>query len=168
MTGNFFRAGLIAACLALACAKGDDVRSIRELVDKGAALGEKHDIAGLMDLAAEDFLALPGNVDPRSVRAILWRAFRHYGTFKILYPVPKVTVSKEAEEASASFPFLIVRENVAFPNLKDLVDDPQRWLEEVGENADLYSLEMELSKGSGEWLVRRAVLKRFTGRSFKE
>jgi hypothetical protein len=77
-------------------------------------------------------------------------------------------VESEGEKASASVPFLIVRENVSLPGLKDFAHDPQRWLEEVGENADLYSLEMELVKQSGEWLVRRVTLKRFTGLSFKE
>jgi len=166
---------LIKACLVaafmmalLGCGQGDDVQAIRELVDKGAALGEKHDIGGLVELAAEDFVALPGEMDRQSVKGVLWRVFRYYGAFRVLYPLPKVTVEPEGGKASASFPFLIVREEVSFPGLKDLTQDPQRWLEEVGQNADLYSLEMELTKQSGEWRVRRATVKRFTGRSFKE
>ena len=167
---DLFKVGWVAALLFLlfGCGKGDDVQAIRELVDKGAGLGEKHDIGGLMKLAAEDFLALPGEVDRRSAKAILWRAFQYYGAFKILYPLPKVAVEPDGKKASASLPFLIVREEVSFPKLKDLAEDPKRWLEEVGENADLYSLDMDLIKDEGEWFVRGVVLKRFTGRSFKE
>jgi hypothetical protein len=170
MMGSFFKAGLLAAVLILplACGKGDDVQAIRELVDKGAALGEKHDIGGLMKLATEDFLALPGDVDRRSAKAILWRTFQYYGAFKVLYPLPKVAVESDGKKASASLPFLIVRENVSFPRLKDLAQDPKQWLEEVGENADLYALDMKLVKDNGDWLVRGVVLKRFTGRSFRE
>ena len=167
---GLFKAGLVAAVLILllGCGKGDDAQAIRELVDKGAGLGEKHDIGGLMKLATEDFLALPGEVDRRSAKAILWRAFQYYGAFKILYPLPKVTVEADGKKASASLPFLVVREEVSFPKLKDLTQDPKRWLEEVGENADLYALDMELLKENGEWLVQRVLLRRFTGRSFKE
>jgi len=154
--------------LLLACGKGDDVQAIRELIDKGAALGEKHDIAGLMNLATEDFLALPGEMDRRSCKAILWRAFQYYKAFKVLYPLPKVAVESDGKKASASFPFLIVREEASFPRLKDLAQDPKRWLEEVGENADLYAFDMDLVKENGEWLVRRVLLKKWTGLSFKE
>jgi len=166
---RFLRAGLIIAALLLhlSCGKGDNVQAIRELIDKGAVLGEKHDIGGLMKLATEDFLALPGDLDRQSAKAILWRAFKYYGVFKVLHPLVKVTVDSEGKKASAGFPFLIVRENVFFPGLKDLAEDPRRWLEEVGENADLYSLDMELVKDNSEWFVRKALLKRFTGRSFK-
>ena len=167
---SFFKAGFIAAglILSLACGKGDDVQAIRKLIDKGAALGEKHDIGGLMKLATEDFSALPGEVDRRTAKAILWRAFQYYGAFKVLYPLPKVAVESGGKKASASFPFLMVRENVSFPKLKDLAHDPKQWLQEVGKNADLYALDMELVKEDGEWLVHGVVLKRFTGRSFEE
>jgi hypothetical protein len=167
---SFLKVWLIAAALILplSCGKGDDVQAIRELIDKGAALGEKHDIGGLMKLATEDFLALPGEVDRRSAKAILWRAFKYYGAFKILHPLTDVAVESDGKKASARLPFLIVREDVSFPNLKDLAQDPKRWLEEVGGNADLYSLDMELVKENGEWFVHRALLKRFTGRSFEE
>jgi hypothetical protein len=165
-----FKVGWMALLLTslLACGKEDDVRAIRKLVDKGAALGEKHDISGLMKLSTEDLLALPGDLDRRSVRMILWRAFQYYGAFKVLRPLTKVTVESEGKKASASFPFLVVREEVSIPRLKDLAQDPKQWLEEVGENADLYALDMELVKDSGEWLVRRVTLKRFSGWSFKE
>jgi len=170
MMKSLIKAGLVVALLILplACGKGDDAQAIRGLIDRGAALGEKHDIGGLMELATEDFLAFPGDVDRRSSRAILWRTFQYYKTFKVLYPHPKVIVESDGKKASAGFPFLIVREDVSFPKLKDLAQNPKRWLEEVGENADLYKFDLELVKENGDWLVRRAFLKRFTGMSFEE
>lgn len=167
---SLIKAGFIAAflILSLACSKGDDVQAIRELIDKGAALGEKHDMAGLMNLTTEDFLALPGDMDRRSSKAVLWRAFQYYKAFKVLYPLPKVTVESEGKRASAGFPFLIVREEVSFPRLKDLAQDPKQWLEEVGENADLYAFDMDLVKENGDWLVQKVLLKKWTGRSFEE
>lgn len=154
--------------LALSCSKGDDAEAIRKLIGKGVALGEKHDIGELMKLATEDFIALPGDLDRRSTRAILWRAFNYYGALKIVHPRPSMEVEPDGKRASAGLFFLILREDRSFPKLKDLSHDPKRWLEEVGENADLYRLDMELAKESGRWLVRRAVLKRFTGWSFQE
>lgn len=158
----------VLLCLPLSCSKGDDFEAIRKLIDKGAALGEKHDIGGLMKLATEDFIALPGDLDRRSTTAILWRAFNYYGALKIVHPWPSVDVEPDGKRASAGLPFLILREDVSFPELKNLVRDPKRWVEEVGENADLYRLDMELAKENGRWLVRRALLKRFTGLSFQE
>jgi len=167
---RLFEAGLVvAAALSLfCCGKGDDVQAVRKMIARSAALGEKHDIGGLMKLATEDFLALPGPVDRQSVRAILWRAFNYYGVFKILHPLPEVNIDSDGKNASANFPFLIVREHGSFPGLKEFTQDPRRWLEEVGENADLYSLNLELIKEKSDWSVRKAILKKFTGRSFKE
>jgi hypothetical protein len=162
----FWIAGLLF--LGVSCSKGDDAEAIRKLIDKGVALGEKHDIEELMKLATEDFIALPGDLDRRSTRAILWRAFNYYGALKIVHPWPSVEVEPNGKRASAGLPFLILREDRSFPKLKDFSHDPKRWLEEVGENADLYRLDMELAKENGRWLVRRAVLKRFTGWSFQE
>jgi hypothetical protein len=152
----------------LSCSTGDDADAIRKLIDKGVALAEKHDISELMKLAGEDFIALPGNLDRRSTSAFLWRAFNYYGAIKIIHPRPSVEVTEDGEKASAGLPFLIVREDMSFPKLKDLAGDPKRWLEEVGENADLYRLDLELRKEKGRWMLGKAILKRFTGLSFKE
>jgi hypothetical protein len=165
----------IAFCLAAlvlatvpSCSKGDDTEAIRKLIDKAGALVEKHDIGDLMKLAAEDFVALPGTLDRRSTSAVLRRAFNHYGAIKIIHPRPSVEVAQDGEKASAGLPFLVVRKDMSFPKLTDLAGDPKRWLEEVGENADLYRLDLELSKEKGRWVVEQATLKRFTGLSFKE
>jgi hypothetical protein len=151
----------------LSCGKGDDFEAVRKLVDKGVALGEKHDIGELMNLAAEDFIALPGDLDRRSTRAVLWRAFKHYGTFRIHHPWPSVEVAEDGKGASAGLFFLIAREEVSFPKLKDLPKDPKGWLEGVGEKADLFHLDLELVKEKGGWLVQRATLKRYAVRPFR-
>ena len=162
-----FRLIALVLVSSLSCSKGDDFEAIRKLIDKGVALGEKHDMGELMKLAAEDFTALPGELDRRSTRAILWRAFNYYGPLKIVHPWPSVDVEPDGKKAWAGLPFLILREDVSFPKLKNLAQDPKRWLEEVGENADLYHLDMELAKENGRWLVRRAILKRFAVRPFQ-
>ena len=150
------------------CSSKDEETAIRELVKKGAALGEEQDIKGLMDLTTEDFLALPGDLGRQETRRILFVAFRYYQDFKILYPRPNVELRPDKRSASAVFPFLIMRKETVVPKLKELYEDPQRWLETVGENADLYRLKLECLKQNGDWLVRQAQLERFTGRSFSE
>ena len=150
------------------CSSKDEETAIRELVKKGATLGEEQDIKGLMNLTTEDFLALPGDLGRQETRRILFVAFRHYQDFKILYPRPNVELKPDKRSASAVFPFLIVKKETTLPKLKELYEDPQRWLETVGENADLYRLKLEWVKQNGDWLVRQARLERFTGRSFSE
>jgi hypothetical protein len=150
------------------CSSKDEETAIRELVEKGATLGEEQDIKGLMNLTTEDFLALPGDLGRQETRRILFVAFRHYQDFKILYPRPNVELKPDKRSASAVFPFLIVKKETTFPKLKELYEDPQRWLETVGENADLYRLKLEWIKQNGDWLVRQARLERFTGRSFSD
>jgi hypothetical protein len=158
---------LILACL-LSCSSGDETTAIRELIKQGAQLGEEHDISGLINLTSDDFVALPGNLDRRETRRILWLAFRHYGSFKVLYPLPSVDLKPDRRSASAVFPFLILRKDASFPKLKDLYEDPQKWLEEAGENADLYRLKLQLIKLDGRWVAKQALLERFTGISFEE
>jgi hypothetical protein len=158
---------LMLACV-LSCTSRDEVTAIRELIKQGAELGEKQDIGGLIDLTSEDFVAMPGSLDRRETRSILRLAFRHYGSFKILYPLPGVDIKPDRREASAVFPFLILRKDASFPRLKDLYEDPQKWLEEVGDNADLYRLKLVLIKLDGRWAAKQALLQRFTGASFED
>ena len=150
------------------CSSKDEETAIRELVKKGATLGEEQDIKGLMNLTTEDFLALPGDLGRQETRRILFVAFRHYQDFKVLYPRPNVELKPDKRSAAAVFPFLIVKKEAALPKLKELYEDPQRWLETVGENADLYRLKLECLKQNGDWLVKQARLERFTGTSFSE
>lgn len=150
------------------CSSRDEETAIREMIKKGATLGEKQDIKGLMDLTTEDFLALPGDLGRQETRRILFMAFRHYRDFKILYPRPSVELKSDNRSAAAVFPFLIVRKETVLPKVKDLYEDPQRWVETVGENADLYRLKLECLQHHGEWLVKKARLERFTGTSFRD
>ncbi len=50
--------------------------------------------------------------------------------------------------------------------LKDLYGDPGGWLEEVGENADLYRLTLDLINREGDRLTTRAHLEPFKGYGF--
>jgi hypothetical protein len=150
------------------CSSRDEETAVRELVKKGATLAEEQEIGGLMKLTTEDFLALPGELGRQETRRILFLAFRHYRDFKILYPRPSVELKPDKHSASAVFPFLIVKKETVFPKLKELYEDPQRWLDAVGENADLYRFKLECAKQNGEWLVKQARVERFTGISFSE
>jgi hypothetical protein len=159
---------LVALSGLLSCSSKDEETAIRELVQKGATLGEEQDIKGLMKLTTEDFLAMPGELGRQETRRILFMAFRHYQDFKILYPRPSVDLKPDKHSASAVFPFLIVKKETTIPKLKELYEDPQRWLETVGENADLYRLKLECTKQNGGWLVKQARVERFTGTAFSE
>jgi hypothetical protein len=159
---------LIVVSVLESCSPKDEETAIRELVKKGATLAEEQDIRGLMNLTTEDFIALPGDLRRQETRGILFMAFRHYQNFKILYPRPSVGLKPDKRSSSAVFPFLIVKKETTLPKLKELYEDPQRWLETVGENADLYRLKLECVKQDGDWLVRQARLERFTGTSFSD
>jgi len=148
------------------CSSKDEGSAIRELIKKGATLAEEQDIKGLINLTTEDFRVLPAELGRQETRRILFVAFRHYQDFKILYPRPGVDLKPDKRSASAVFPFLIVKKETTLPKLKELYEDPQRWLETVGENADLYRLKLEWLKREGDWLVKQARLERFTGTSF--
>jgi len=160
-----FGVGVLCMC---SCAERDDVRAIRTLIKQGAVLAEKHDIGGTLELASKDLQALPGALDRRQVRGVLWRAFKYYGALKVIYPRPAVDVEKDSAHALARFPFLIVKKEHSLPKLEALYNDPQGWLDEVGENADLYRLKLDLVKNGGGWLVKEVHLERFTGFGFME
>jgi len=159
-----------AVCLLAlsSCTEKDQAEVLQRLIKKGATLAEEHDLGGLMDLTTEDFSALPGNRDRQEVRGILLMAFRHYRQFRILYPEPSVELFGSGEAASSRIYFLIVRKDRSYPNLDELTKDPKGWLEEVGENADLYRLELEFVKKKGDWVARRAHLEPFKGYKFGE
>jgi hypothetical protein len=154
--------------LVVSCSSKDDVAAITEVVRKGVSLGEAHDLGGIIKLTTEDFTALPGKIDRRETRRILFMAFHHYGEFRVLYPRPSVEARPDRRSGSAVFPFLIVKKEASLPGLKELYENPRAWLETVGENADLYRLKLELVRDGGEWLVSQALLERFTGVSFAE
>ena len=157
---------LITLFILAACAKEDDTDQIRKLIKEGARLAEEHNIAGLLELTTEDFVARPGKHDGREVKGILWYAFNHYGNFKVMYPEPSVDLKEGGRAASAKVYIMIVQKERSIPELKDLYKDPRGWLEEVGETADLYRLKLELLKNNGDWLVKSALLEPFRGVGF--
>lgn len=154
--------------LLLCCSQRVPQEEIREIIREGAGLAEKHDLGGLLALATKDFVAYPGEKDRRAIQGILWMAFRHYKDFRILYPEPGVDLKEEGRSASTRLHFLIVREKRTFPRLEDLYKDPRRWLEEVGDKADLYRLDLKWIQEGGDWLVSEASLKPFKGIGFSE
>jgi hypothetical protein len=83
-----------------------------------------------------------------------------------MYPEPSVDLESNGTGAFATVYFLIVRKEQSVPNIKELYKNPQDWLQEVGENADLYRLKLEWSKQNGDWLVRKALLEPFRGLGF--
>jgi len=160
---------LLCTCLLwLSCSDTDDTAAIRRLIAKGADLAEAHDIGGIMDLATRDMRAMPGDLNRRAVKGVLWNAFNHYGPLKVLYPRAEVEVAQGATRASARFPFVIVRKEQTIPGLEALADDPLAWLKTVGDNADVYRLTLQFAKQRGGWAVDRACLERFSGIGFEE
>ncbi len=141
------------------CSSPDDVVVIREMVSKGALLAEKKNLGALLDLANDGFVAMPGELDKQTTKAVLWRAFRYYRDFHILYPQPVVMI-EEDNTAFVSLPFLVVRQGKVIKGLKELYQEPKKWLREVGKKADLYNLDLELIKQGSSWKVRRATLGR--------
>ena len=146
----------------------DDEKALYELVEKAAALGEKHDIGGLMDLTTEDFRAFPGDLDRRGCKRILFMAFRHYGDLKVVHPRPDIDLESKEGGPFVIFPFLIVKKDRSVTDLKELYDDPGGWVAKVGQSADLYRFRLSVVKSDGEWLVKRARLEKFTGAGYSE
>jgi hypothetical protein len=148
------------------CGGKDETEAVRKLIDKGAKLAEEHQIGDLMELTVKDFTAQPGHHSAADVRAILFAAFHHYGNFSIRYPRPTVTLEAGTANGSAVVYFMIVSRDRSIPGLKELYDDPQRWLELASEKADLYQLKLDLIKDGSRWQVRQATLEGFKGWGF--
>lgn len=146
-----------------ACSEKDEAEVIRQRIQKGAELAEQKKVGDLMAMTTDGFIADPGGNDPRAVKGILLRAFMYYGQFKLHFPKPTVEMADDGLSAAATLHFLIVRQNQTIPGLKDLYDDPRKWLETVGEKADLYQLEMSWVKTDGDWLVVSAKMAGFKG-----
>jgi hypothetical protein len=157
---------IIPLLILIACSKKDDITIIRQLIAQGAKLAENQDINGLMKLTTDDFSALPGKRDNRQVKTIIWLAFKHYRKFNILYPEPGISLKNNTSTAMATLTFLIVRKEQSLPDLDALWRNPEKWLKELGENADLYQLKLEWVKKNGNWLVKEARLAPFRGLGF--
>lgn len=154
---------LLLACAVVAgwpwgCSSDDPAARLQNWLAEGAVLAEKQDLAGLLERTASEFLAQPGNRARQEVREVLAVAFYRYRGFRLLYPRPAVTLAPNGTSAAISVPFLVVRRERTYPALADLAADPAAWLAQVGENADLYHLELEVEKQDGEWLATAARL----------
>ncbi len=145
----------------ISCSQGDDVTAIRELIADGVQLAEQKNISDLMDLGTDSFVALPGELDKRTAKAHLWRMFRYYDQFNIMYPQPVVLLNKPGK-ATVSFPFLVLRKGQFKNSLKQFYEEPEKWLREAGKNADLYNLDLEMVKEGRSWKIHRAILDRIT------
>ena len=154
--------------LLISCAEKDEAAAIRALIKKGAQLAEDHDVSGILELTTHDVVALPGQHDRREIKRIIWAAFMHYGKLKVLYPKPSVDLADTENSASCRIYLLIVKKEQALPDLKALYEDPKKWLEEVGERADLYQMNLQLLKKEGTWLVQKARVESFRGMGFAE
>ena len=163
---------VLSLCFALiSCSRGPgtDEEAVLGLLDEGVRLVEEHDVKGLIKRTTTDFSLEPGGQDRDETKRILLWAFMHYGDFKILHPRPQVDLSsEEVGEASVRVPFLVVKREKSLPDLKGLYEDPKGWLQQVGEHADLYRVELQLVKENGDWLVRSAHLEGFTGLGFSD
>jgi hypothetical protein len=154
--------------LATACSQKDDVQIIRGLIKEGAELAEDHNISGIMELTTEDVVALPGHHNRMEIKRIIFAALMHYGKLKVFYPKPSVDLSTTDKSATCKIYLLIVKKDRTIPDVKDLYEEPKRWLETVGENADLFQLKLQLLKIDGKWLVKQAHLEGFKGLGFSE
>ena len=146
----------------LSCSKKDDETAINNLIREGVDFAEKHDIGNIMDLVEDGFVGMPGELNERETKGILWKTFNYYKEFKILYPKPVIAIEENGQTALAKLPFLIVKKDHVFKKLTDLFEDPKRWVEEAEKSADIYRLELELVKSDGDWLVQRARVTKFT------
>jgi hypothetical protein len=154
--------------LAAACSQKDDVQVIRALIKEGAKLAEDHNISGLMELTTEDVVALPGHHNRLEIKRIIFAALMRYGKLKVLYPKPSVDLSATDNSATCMIYLLIVKKDRTIPDVKDLYEEPRRWLETVGENADLFQIKLQLLKKDGTWRVKQAHLEGFKGLGFSE
>lgn len=143
------------------CEEQDDETSIRAMVRHAVGLAEQHKVGDLMELTTRELTIKPHGTTRQEVKGMLLIAFRRYGQFTIKHPRPAITIDPSGIEARAELPFVIVRKGRSMPDLGELYDDPERWLEELGEIADLYHLELWLIKDDDHWLVDSARIEGF-------
>jgi len=157
---------LILACSLSSCSKKDDIALILSLVEKAEALAEEHDTGKLMELTSKNFTAQDGKLKRQEVKKFLWLTFKRYGKFNLLFPEPAVEISDKEQSATVVVYFLIVKKEQPLPDLEKLYKDPERWLEEVGELADLYRLNLQFLKKGDKWQVTSAKIEPYRGFGF--
>ena len=157
---------LISACCLSSCSEKDDIALILGLIEKAEALAEEQDTGKLMELTSKYFKAQDGKLNRQEVRKFLWLTFRRYGKFDLLFPEPTVEVFDKEQTAAAVVHFLIVKKEQPLPDLEKLYNDSERWLEQVGELADLYRLNLQFQKKGDKWLVTSAKIEPYRGFGF--
>jgi hypothetical protein len=154
LTSQFLATALLLpACSG--CEEEDDEKALVGMINKAADLAAAHELGELMAMTTDDFVARPGHRTRQEVKGILLMAFRRYGEFSVEHPAPSVEVSPSALTATADLPFLIVRKGVELPDLSDLYEDPQGWVEAVGEKADAYHSKLSFRKTDDGWRVEK-------------
>ena len=141
------------------CETVDDETLIRTLIEGAEKSAEAHAISKIMDLATLDLVVQPGDKNRQHVKRTLFAAFQFYGQFDVIYPRPTVNVDKSKAFAEAVIHFVILRSGVELPALHALYEDPDAFVEQASQKADLYKLDLWLIKEGGEWRVRRAQIK---------
>lgn len=155
---------LVSLCLSLAgCSRVDEAQAIQQLIADGVQKAQAHDLSGLKELVAGDFIAEPGDYPWAEAKRFVFLGMKRYGNFRIHYPRPSLEIAEDRRHATATVHFLIVNKERLLPGLKKFSDDPSGWLTAVGDNADLYTLTMNLREDDGDWFVYRAQLKHFAG-----
>ena len=157
---------IVFVCCLSSCSEKDDIALILSLVEKAEALAEEHDTCRLMELTSNNFKAQDGKLKRKEVRKFLWVTFRRYGKFDLLFPEPTVEIFDKEQSATAVVYFLIVKKEQPLPDLEKLYKDPERWLEEVGELADLHRLNLQFLKKGDKWQVTSAKIEPYRGFGF--
>ncbi|MDY6790540.1 MAG: hypothetical protein SWH54_04645 [Thermodesulfobacteriota bacterium] len=159
---------LISACCLSSCSKeeDDDISLILSVIEKAEVLAEEHDTGKLMELTTKNFTAQDGKLKRQQVRKFLWLTFRRYGKFNLIFPEPAVEILEKEKSATAVVHFLVVKKEQPVPDLEKLYKDPERWLKEVGELADLYRLGIHFRKNGDNWLVTEAKIEPYRGFGF--
>lgn len=157
----------IFACGLSSCSKEeDDIKLILSVIEKAEGLAEEHETGKLMELTTKNFTAQDGKLNRPQVRKFLWLTFRRYGKFDLLFPQPAVEILEKEKSATAVVHFLVVKKEQPLPDLEKLYKDPERWLKEVGELADLYRLHLQFLKKGDNWLVTAAKIEPYRGFGF--
>jgi hypothetical protein len=148
------------------CSTGTDEDAIRALIDRATDLIERHQVGDLMELTTEGFTAQPRNKNRRETKRYLFLALQRYGNFTLLSPRAGVEIEPDGSTASATVYYLMVKGKKALPDLDGLVDQPDEWLREVGDVANLFRIQLYLVKVDGDWLIASAHYQRFKGTGF--
>lgn len=158
---------IVLSVLLISCSRKNEVEEIRKMFAQCVQLAKAHETQKIIDHVTEDFVAMPGDHDRRTTKRILWISFRHYDKFTIKYPQPDIEIGKDGQTARATITLLILKQGQIMPDIDELYKDPGRWVQKVGEKADLYRLKVELVKTSGDWKAKQARLEPFRGTGFR-